>query len=626
MNDDELIKQQFENQLSDADAKLETDQRPREQLLVRLIVGQTIAVTFLTIMTAIGGLSALLPLGGIAVAVGLVSYWLLRRRQFRLGGYFFLMGTSVAITATVFMRGYQDSSGIYYLWPILSATMLLGTREGILVTTFSAISYLIMVVIQRLGYQTPVFLYSPEKEALLTVGSRVVMFYLLAFLTWLSAESLNRALQQARRAVQRWRELNETLELRVAGRTRELNEITADLASRSQELESANIQLAEVYRHQEAINRELQEVSERTRRRAVQLQAVAEVGRSIARVRELGVLLLRVTQLISRHFGHYHVGIFLVDEARRYAVLRAANSEGGQRMLARHHKLAVGAEGVVGYVTSVGEPRIAIDVGTDAARLANPDMPDTRSEIALPLRLGDEIIGALDIQSIEAQAFDNEDVTVLSVLADQVAIAIENAHLFQQSQEALAEAEEVQRRYLQQGWQQFMQQRSDLRFEYTLEGVPSALDVELPTTKQAVMQEELVATSEVATGGDNGVVVRAALSIPIKLHGRVIGVIDLHEADEARVWTEHEVALTRSVADQIAQALESARLFEQTQARAHREQVVSQITTRMRTVSNVQDILQVASEELGKALGVSRSVVRLRPQGASEQVPEEAIS
>lgn len=620
--DDEELEQQSENQIPDVDAGSETDPRPREELLVRLIVGQTIAVTFLTVMTAVGGLPDLLPLGGIGVVVGLASYWLLWRRRFRLGGYFFLLGTSAAITATVLMRGYQDSSGIYYLWPILSAVMLLGIKEGMLVTTLSAISYLIVVVIQRLGYQVPAFPYDPQGEALLTVGSRMLMFYLLAFLSWLSTQNLNRALRQARRAAQKWRELNETLELRVAERTRELNEVATDLASRSQEMESANVQLEEVYRHQEAVNRELREANERTRRRAAQLQAVAEVGRAIAGVRELEVLLSRVTQLISRHFGYYHVGIFLVDEARRYAVLRAANSEGGQRMLARNHKLAVGTEGVVGYVTSMGDPRIVLDVGSDVVHSTNPDLPDTRSEVVLPLRLGDEIIGALDVQSIEAQAFDDEAVAVLSVLADQVAIAIENARLFQQSQEALAEAEAAQRRYLQQGWRQFIQQRSDLRFEYTLEGVPSALDVDLPITRQTVTQGELVAVSEVTADSDDDVVVRAALSVPIKLHGQVIGVIDLHEANEARIWTEHEIALARSVADQIAQALESARLFEQTQTRARREQVVSQIATRIRTVSNVQDMLRVTTEELGKALGVSRSVVRLRRQGALIQQAE----
>jgi GAF domain-containing protein len=152
-----------------------------------------------------------------------------------------------------------------------------------------------------------------------------------------------------------------------------------------------------------------------------------------------------------------------------------------------------------------------------------------------------------------------------------------------------------------------------------VEGVPSALDVELPTTRQAATQGKLVAVSEVATDGDGNAVARAALSVPIKLRGQVIGVIDLHEADETRTWTEHEVALAQAVADQMAQALESQRLFEQTQARAQREQLVSQITTRITTAASVQDMLRVASEELGKALGITRSVVRLRPQAASTQ-------
>lgn len=405
-------------------------------------------------------------------------------------------------------------------------------------------------------------------------------------------------------------------------RTHDLEATTSDLAFRSQELEVANVHLEEARQHQEAINRELQEANERTRRRAAQLQAVAEVGRAITQVRDVEQLLPQIARLISQHFGFYHTGIFLVDEAARYAVLRAASSEGGGRMLARNHKLAVGEQSLVGYVTATGEPRVALDVGADAVHLANPDLPETRSEATLPLQVGGRTIGALDMQSVKVEVFDNEDVAVLSTLADQVAIAIENARLFQQSQEALAEAEQAQRRYLQQAWQGFLQQRPDTRFEYTLEGVPSALDVELPITKQAVRQGELVAVSEVVADGDNDAVARAALSVPIKLRGQVIGVLDLHEADEARIWTEHEIALAQAVADQMAQALEAARLFEQTQERAQREQLVSQITTHMRAAPNVGDILRVASEELGRALGVTRSVVRLRPQGEPTQHPE----
>ena len=434
------------------------------------------------------------------------------------------------------------------------------------------------------------------------------------------------------------RDLVGSLEQRVADRTREL-------ASRSQELERANTELEEARRRQEAINRQLKEANERARRRAAQLQAVTEVGRAIAQVRAPERLLLEVTELISHHFGYYHVGIFMIDQAGRYAVLRAANSEGGQRMLARNHKLAVGDQGIVGYVTAAGEPRVALDVtsaslrrersierpvepGADAVHLAHPDLPDTRSEMVLPLQVGGQTIGALDVQSVEAQAFDSQDVAMLSVLADQVAIAIENTRLLQQSLESLAEADKAQRRYLQQAWQGFLQQRPDLQFEYTLEGVPSALDVELPITQQAVARGESAVMSDVTVKEGDGTVARAALSVPIKLRGQVIGVIDLHEADKARTWTEHEIALVQAVADQMAQTLEGARLFEQTQARAQREQLVGQITTRMRAASNVQDILRVTSEELAVALGVTRSVVRLRPQEASTQAlsPEEALS
>ena len=431
--------------------------------------------------------------------------------------------------------------------------------------------------------------------------------------------------------------------------TEQLRDLVGSLeqrvAERTRELEISNTELEEARRRQETINRQLEEANERTRRRATQFQAVTEVGRAIAQVRAPERLLLEVTELISHHFGYYHVGIFMIDQAGRYAVLRAANSEGGQRMLARNHKLAVGGQGIVGYVTAAGEPRVALDVtsaslrrersverpvepGADAVHLAHPDLPDTRSEMILPLQIGGQTIGALDLQSVEAQAFDSQDVAMLSVLADQVAIAIENARLLQQSLESLAEADEAQRHYLQQSWQGFLQQRPDLRFEYTLEGVPSALDVEVPTTQQAVARGESAVMSDVTIKEGDGTVARAALSVPIKLRGQVIGVIDLHEADKARTWTEHEIALVQAVAVQMAQTLEVARLFEQTQARAQREQLVGQITTRMRAASNVQDILRVTSEELAVALGVTRSVVRLRPQEASTQAlsPEEALS
>ncbi len=407
------------------------------------------------------------------------------------------------------------------------------------------------------------------------------------------------------------RELIGSLEQRVADRTHELEATAATLASRSRELEVTNIELEEAHRRQEAINRELQEVNERTRHRAAQLQAVTEVSQVIAQVRDLEQLLPQVTQLLSQKLGFYHTGIFLVDQVGRYAVLRAANSEGGQHLLARGHKLAVDARSVVGYVTATGEPQIIQDVAASAAYSADLELPDTRSQMGLPLRVGGQTIGALDVQSVEAEIFDESAATVLGVLAGHVAIAIENARLLQQAQQALAEVEEVQRRYLQQTWAGFLRQQPDLRFEYRLEGVPSALEVELPMAKQAMIQGEPVAVSDIAGDGDDNAVARAILSVPIKLHGQVIGVIDLQEADEAHTWTDHEIALAQAVAGQMAQVLESARLFEQAQTRAHRETVTRQITDRIRDAMDVDAMLQTAIRELGHALGAPRVYVRL---------------
>jgi FOG: GAF domain len=204
------------------------------------------------------------------------------------------------------------------------------------------------------------------------------------------------------------RELTRELEKRVGERTRQL-------AETSLRLQEANRDLA---------------------RRTAQLEAASEVARRAAAIRDVQTLLDETVRLISQRFGFYHAGVFLVDEAGEYAVLRAASSEGGQRMLARGHRLAVGEVGIVGYVAGTGKPRIALDVGEDAVFFSNPDLPHTHSEMALPLKVGERVIGVLDVQSVEPSAFTDEDVAVLQTMADQIALAIENARLLQRPRTA----------------------------------------------------------------------------------------------------------------------------------------------------------------------------------------------
>ena len=180
-------------------------------------------------------------------------------------------------------------------------------------------------------------------------------------------------------------------------------------------------------------------------RRSSYLGAATAIAEEVAGVgRDPQVVLDRVVRVISDQFGFYHTGIFLLDASDEWAVLEAASSQGGQQMLERGHRLRVGGmgvgQGIVGDVASQGRYRIAVDVGEDAAFFDNPDLPETRSEIALPLKVRDEVIGILHVQSIKENAFSADDVLVLQTLADQVAIAISNARLFSQV-EASLEAE-----------------------------------------------------------------------------------------------------------------------------------------------------------------------------------------
>lgn len=185
-----------------------------------------------------------------------------------------------------------------------------------------------------------------------------------------------------------------------------------------------------------------QRVADRTRdleRHSAYLEASAEVARDATAAGKLDELLNRAVNLIWDRFGFYHAEIFLVGERGEYATLRAATGEAGRKMLEQGHKLKVGEAGIVGYVTGTGQPRIAPDVGSDPVHFKNPLLPETRSEMALPLKVGDQVIGALDVQSRERAAFDENDVRVLQTMADQLAVAFEKMRLFEQTQAALEE-------------------------------------------------------------------------------------------------------------------------------------------------------------------------------------------
>lgn len=339
-------------------------------------------------------------------------------------------------------------------------------------------------------------------------------------------------------------------------------------------------------------------------RRSMQLQTAAEVARDAALIQEVGSLFEGVVKLVSERFGFYHCGIFMLDERGEHAVLRAASSEGGQRMLARGHRLRVGEMGIVGYVTGSGEARVALDVGADATYFNNPDLPETRSEMALPLKARDRVIGALDVQSREPAAFGRDEVELLQAMADQIAVAIDNAQLRQQAEASL----EAQRRAFGQlsreAWRELLRAESEFSERYDPRRVlpaGTAWTAEMQWAAQS--GENTIRQDESST----------SLAIPLKLHGQVVGVLNAHKATGASGWSRDETALLETLSEQLGLALESARLYQETQRRAAREQLAGAVTTRLRQSLDVQEVLRTAADEIRQALALPEVTIRLNP-------------
>jgi GAF domain-containing protein/HAMP domain-containing protein len=350
-------------------------------------------------------------------------------------------------------------------------------------------------------------------------------------------------------------------------------------------------------------------ITDRTRQlqnRNEQLMAAAEVGRSVTTILDARQLMQRVVDLIQQRFDLYYVGLFLVDEKREWAVLNAGTGRAGQAMRRRGHRLHIGEDSMIGWSIFHDQARIALEVGAEAVRLKDPvrlatsDLPDTRSEAAIPLRSRGQVLGAITIQSARPGAFDREMIAVFQTMADQIAMALDNARLFSDAQQTIDAAQQAYAELSHQAWLEKLRDRP-LAFRRDKEGV----------------------TQLEKTGpGDGG----SAMMIPIKIRDRVIGYINAQKRQPSVVetaenqvvacqpasdWKPEEVGLLEAVVDQLGVALDSARLFEQTQQQAERERIVGEVTSRIRSSLDVQTILQTAVRELRDALNLQDVEIRI---------------
>ncbi|MGZ9234896.1 MAG: GAF domain-containing protein [Anaerolineales bacterium] len=322
-----------------------------------------------------------------------------------------------------------------------------------------------------------------------------------------------------------------------------------------------------------------QRIEERTvglTQKTEQLRATSYIARKTAEVQDLATLLDTVARLITDQFGFYHTGIFLMNETGDRAVLQSASSEGGQRMIQSGFSLSVGTQGLVGHVAAQKKPRVALDVGPDAVFFNNPDLPMTRSELSLPLLVRNKVLGVLDIHSDKPQAFNVEDIDVLQALSDQVAIAIENARLMDETQAAIAQLETLSSVRTREAWSQKLRER-DRVFTYTPLGLRA---------------EKLVQEND------------KTISASIMLRGQKIGTIAIARKNDA-TWSKLDKDLIEEVAGQVGLAVDNIRLLEEATQRAKQEQTVGKLAARFSQSLDLDTLLQTAARELGQLPDIS---------------------
>jgi len=363
----------------------------------------------------------------------------------------------------------------------------------------------------------------------------------------------------------------------------------------------------------------------RLERRTSQLQATADIAHVGSSILDPENLMTQLVNRIQEGFGQsgvYYVGLFLLKEAQQTAVLRAATGEAGQLLLEMAYKLDVDETSTIGRCIIHRQARIARDAGEGTLRFDALPMPHARSEIALPLRSRGRILGALSMLGTKTEAFSEADIAALQTMADQVALAIDNAVLFSQTKTSLEHLRAVQQRYVAQTWDEFLATRPVIPIDYTEAGTePGDTRFLRDARRAAMVHGRTVATTSPPSDDGSDIKPQAALVVPLQLRGQIIGTIALHETGHPRPWTVEEIALAETVAEQVTLTVENLRLMEETQRRAAYQEKISDVTTSIRETLDTETVLKTAVQKVRQTMGLSEVEIRLAVEDTESTTP-----
>jgi signal transduction histidine kinase len=381
-----------------------------------------------------------------------------------------------------------------------------------------------------------------------------------------------------------------------------------------------------------------QQAEEALERRALQLEAASQVSQKVNAILEVDELLAQVVRLIQDKFGYYHVHIFLVDGRSKEIVLREGSGQAGEAVKTLGLRLKIGGQGITGWVAQTGQPVLCNDVSQEPRYYAHELLPETRSELAIPLRIGDVVVGVLDVQSTEQDAFQEDDVTALQILGDQIAIALENANLFQETRRQFEimralhdislditsrlESKQVLKAILEQAAYLLNAQGSTLAVydpqanlarkvavhnvlsEY--EGVElrpgeGAAGHVMATGKPLIVNDypNWAGRSPIFRDG----LYDAILSVPLRWEGQVFGALSVLDRGERWPFTEDDIQVLSLFADLASIALKNADLY--TQVVQLSQQLEQKVEQRTHQLAGAQEELARKAEQLQRLLAVT---------------------
>jgi len=391
-----------------------------------------------------------------------------------------------------------------------------------------------------------------------------------------------------------------------------------------------------------------------SKKAALQFETAAEIARDISSSLDLDELLEKAVELIRSRFDFYHAAIFLKDLPGESVVIREATGDAGTQLKRAGHKLGIGSKSVVGFAAGHGESLIVNDTTRDTTYYANPLLPETRAEAALPLKVGDRIVGVLDVQSKQAYAFSEENLRTLQILADQLAIAVVNTELFAETQEHLA-----QHRLLHHIT---TTAASGTTLDEALQSAVNGLQVTLGGDRVSILladreKKMLAVRAAVGYASDvfelrvpigsgitgwaathrrtlrvNNVLLdtryiegspntRSEMAIPLLYRSELLGVLNV-ESEQLSAYAENDEELLGTLGGSLAAIIANARLLEQIRAQAERERILFEISDKIRRTTDMETILTTTVSELTRAVGASSAKIRLGTTPSGEQAAE----